>query len=106
MPIISKTPFLRGSTTKTETKSALPVILILFAVIGGLLFYFQILKPSQVNEYEILPDLQKEYSSFKAFKNLSLDFSIFNRIDFKELRIFGEVPVRPSPAGKTDLFGP
>jgi len=91
---------------KTETRSSLPVIFILFAIIGGFLFYFQILKPSQVNEYEVLPDLQKEYSSFKVFKNLSLDFSIFDRVDFKELRIFGEVPVRPAPGGKTDLFGP
>ncbi|TSC90922.1 MAG: hypothetical protein G01um10142_172 [Parcubacteria group bacterium Gr01-1014_2] len=106
MPIISKTPILKGPTTKTETKSSLPVILILFALIAGLLFYFQILKPSQVNEYGIFPDLQKEYSSFKVFKNLSLDFSIFDRIDFKELRIFGEVPVKPSPGGKTDLFSP
>lgn len=91
---------------RTETRSILPVILIVFAVVSGILFYFQILRPSQVNEYEILPDLQKEYLSLRVFKNLSLDFSVFDRIDFKNLRIFGEVPVKPSPAGKTNLFAP
>ena len=99
MPIIIKEP-----TIRAETRSTLPVILIVLAVAAGVLFYFQILKPSQVNEYEISSDLQKEYSSFRIFKNLSLDFSIFNRIDFKDLRIFGEVPVKPAPSGKTDLF--
>lgn len=99
MPITIKEP-----TIRTETRSILPVILIVLAIAAGVLFYFQILKPNQINEYEISPNLQKEYSSFRVFKNLALDFSIFERIDFKDLRIFGEVPVKPSPSGKTNLF--
>jgi len=91
---------------KKETKSILPSILIFLSAVAGLLFYFQILKPGQINEYEISSDLQKEYSSFQVFKSLSLDFSVFENIDFKNLRIFGEIPVRPSPSGKTNLFGP
>ena len=99
MPITIKEP-----TIRAETRSTLPVILIVLAVAAGVLFYFQILKPGQINEYGISSDLQKEYSSFRIFKNLSLDFSIFNRVDFKNLRTFGEVPVKPSPSGKTNLF--
>lgn len=80
------------------------MILLLLSLIAGLVFYFQIIRPGQVNEYEILPDVQREVLKFRAFKDMQFDFSIFERADFKNLRIFGEVPVRPAPGGKTDLF--
>lgn len=84
--------------------SSLPMILVLLALIAGFIFYFQIIRPGQVNQYEILPDVQKELSRLRIFKGLQLDFSIFDRADFKSLRIFGEVPVKTAPGGKTDLF--
>ena len=80
------------------------MILVLLALIAGFIFYFQIIRPGQVNEHEILPDVQKELSKLRIFKGLQLDFSIFDRTDFKSLRIFGEVPVKTAPGGKTDLF--
>ena len=84
--------------------SSLPMILILLALIAGFLFYFQVIKPGQVNQYEILPGAQKEISRFRSFRNIQFDFSVFDRPEFKSLRIFGESPVKPSPGGKTDLF--
>lgn len=89
---------------KIQSKSSLPIILILLALIAGFIFYFQIIRPGEVNEYEILPDVQGEILKFRAFKNLQLDFSVLERADFKSLRIFGETPVKTSPGGKTDLF--
>lgn len=89
---------------QTETKSSLPLILIFLSVAAGVIFYFQILKPGQINEYEISSDLQNEYTSFIIFKNLAMDFSIFDTSAFRNLRIFGESPVRTSPGGKTNLF--
>ncbi len=80
------------------------MILILLFLIAGLVFYFQIIRPGQANEYEILPDVQREVLKFRTFKDMQLDFSVFERPDFKNLRIFGEVPVRPAPGGKQDLF--
>lgn len=80
------------------------MILVLLALIAGFIFYFQIIRPGQVNQYEISPDSQREILRFRAFKNLQLDFSIFERADFKSLMVFGEVPVRPAPGGKQDLF--
>lgn len=90
---------------KTETKSSLPMILIFLSALAGVLFYFQILKPGQINEYEISSDLQAEYASFKIFKNLSLDLSVFDAPGFKNLRTFGESPVKPAQGGKANLFG-
>ena len=80
------------------------MILLLLSLIAGLVFYFQIIRSGQVNEYEILPDVQREVLKFRTFKDMQLDFSVFERADFKNLRIFGEVPVRPAPGGKADLF--
>ncbi|MEK7203600.1 MAG: hypothetical protein AAB627_00795 [Patescibacteria group bacterium] len=91
---------------KIQPRSSLPMILVLLALIAGFIFYFQIIRPGQVNKYEIPADSQREISRFKAFKDLELDFSIFERADFKGLRVFGEVPVKTSPGGKQDLFSP
>lgn len=80
------------------------MILILLALIAGFLFYFQIIRPGEINEYEIPSNVQREVLIFRAFKDLQLNFSFFERPDFKNLRIFGEVPVKPAAGGKTDLF--
>lgn len=87
-----------------QTKSFLPIILILLALIFGFVFYFQVIKPGQVNQYEIPAVIQGELIRFRAFKDLQLNFLLFERTEFKSLRIFGEVPVKPVPGGKTDLF--
>lgn len=90
--------------SKIQSRSSLPVILILIALIAGFVFYSQIIRPGRVNKYEIPQDIQREILGLKALKDLQFDFSIFERADFKSLRIFGEAPVKPVPGGKQDLF--
>jgi hypothetical protein len=106
LPKLLKKPSLKTPYSTTETRSTLPVIFIFLAVVAGFLFYFQILKPGQINEYQVAPQVMREYLNFKSFKSLGLDFSVFERAEFKDLRTFGEVPVKPIPAGKTNLFSP
>lgn len=89
---------------KIRSKSSLPMLIILLALVTGFIFYFQIIRPGQINEHKILLDAQKELLKLRVFKSLQLNFSIFDRTDFKSLRIFGEVPVKTAPGGKTDLF--
>lgn len=89
---------------KIQPKSSLPMILILLALIFGFVFYFQVIKPGQVNKYEITPDIQREILRLRIFKNLQLNFSLFEMPEFRSLRIFGEVPVKTAPGGKADLF--
>ena len=86
--------------------SAFPVILVILALLAGLLFYFSIIKPGQINQYELMPLVQVELAKFREFKNIRFGFSIFDRVDFRNLRIFGEAPVKPAPGGKADLFSP
>mgnify|MGYP001616270766 CR=1 FL=1 len=99
-----KLPNIKLPSIKTQGGSSLPMILVLLALVAGFVFYFQAIKPGQVNEYELLPAIQAEMAKFRKFGTLQLDFSIFDRTDFKGLRIFGESPVKPAPGGKADLF--
>ena len=101
---LNSKPIMKLSGFKTQDGSSLPMILIILALFGGLIFYFSVVRPGQVNEYEIASSIQTELARFREFKNLRLDFSVFDRLDFRNLRIFGESPVRPVPGGKTDLF--
>lgn len=39
-------------------------------------------------------------------ESLRLDLSIFENLLFKELKIFGDIPVEPGTTGKTNLFSP
>lgn len=89
---------------KIQSGSPLTVILVVLALVAGMLFYFSVIKPGQINEYELGPSLQIELNRLKEFRTLQLDFSVFDRIDFRNLKTFGEVPVKPVPGGKTDLF--
>ena len=89
---------------KTQGGSSLPFILVLLALAAGFVFYFQVSKPGQVNEYGLSPANQAEMAKLRRLGTLRLDFSIFDRADFKNLRIFGESPVKPAPGGKNDLF--
>lgn len=84
--------------------SSLPMILVLLALVFGFVFYFQVLKPSQVNEYEIAPSIHSEILELRTYKTFQLNFSLFDLPEFKSLRIFGEAPVKPAPSGKQDLF--
>ena len=80
------------------------IAIVLIGVIGGYLYYSQIIAPSKVPI--VLPDIPKDdiLSKFKDLK--SLDFSVLSNPTFRSLKMFGEVPVLPGQTGRTDLFAP
>ena len=78
------------------------LLLIILGAVGGYLYFSQIIKPDIQSPVVQLEG--KEVSS--QFKDLKLDFSLFDRKEFKEFTIFGESPVKPGSAGKADLFAP
>lgn len=85
---------------KRQTSNVLLVLLILIGLVGGYIYYSQIAS----SDTEAIPPMPED--TLSVFKEIILDFEIFNRIDFKNLKIIGESPVRPDPGGKTDLFAP
>lgn len=91
-------------TKKSGTSIFIQVAIVLMGIIGGYMYYSQIIKPAKVPVE--LPNIPREdnLSKFKDFK--TLDFSIFNNEKFRLLKTLGDVPVKPGTTGRTDLFAP
>ncbi len=70
---------------------------------AGYVFYFMLIKGSIA---EIPLPAAAQDNALSKFKDLSLDFSIFDDVRFKSLRIFGESPVQPGQTGRADIFAP
>lgn len=85
-------------------KSTEKIIIFLLVVIGfvGGYFYYSSVASLSVREIE-KPVISKD---LEQFKNIKFDLSIFDKMTFKELKIFGESPVKRGEEGKTDLFAP
>lgn len=74
--------------------------IVLLGAVAGYLFYSQAASSAvAIPPLEIGRDL-------KRFEKLNFNFSIFDRVTFKELQIFGESPVQRGTEGKSDLFAP
>lgn len=86
-------------SSRGETSRTFVVLLLLFALIGGYLYYTQIAKQN-------LPVYQAPLSDpeFTKFQSFSLDVSLFDSRKFEELRVFGESPVSRVRGGKANLF--
>jgi len=83
------------------TEKVILTLIIIVGLVGGYFYYSSV---ASIEQSIILkPVIGKD---LEQFKNISLDFSIFDKIGFKELKIFGESPVRAGQEGKTDLFAP
>ncbi len=50
------------------------------------------------------PSARESFAS--EIETLSLNFSIFDRILFKQLKIFGVIPVKPGQTGRDNPFAP
>lgn len=87
-------------TQKRQTSNLLLILLILVGLLGGYIYYSQVAS----SDVETVPPMPKD--TLSVFKEIILDFEIFQRVDFKNLKIIGESPVKPDPGGKTDLFAP
>jgi hypothetical protein len=81
----------------------IPIAIIVLGVVAGYLFYSMSIKGSAA---EIPPPVVAPNDVLSKFKELDLDFSIFDDLRFKSLKIFGESPVQPGQTGRADIFAP
>lgn len=88
----------QSSTTKLYA-----ALIILAGIAGGYLLYSQWVAPG---EEAIPPSPISSHDDLAAFKSLTIDFSVFTSPAYKNLVIFGELPVNPGITGKKDLFAP
>ncbi|MEK7151642.1 MAG: hypothetical protein AAB784_02945 [Patescibacteria group bacterium] len=91
-------------TTNKNSTSA--VILIAIVGLGAIVGYFYY---SQALQDQVQPFASFEIpanDNLIKFKDFNLDFGPFDDLQFKVLRVFGESPVNPGAAGKSDIFAP
>lgn len=79
------------------------ILIILFGIGLGWFYYAHWGKP---NEAAIAPSPIGAQDGLTAFKNAKLDFSTLDGAAYKNLQVFGDIPVKPGPTGKRDIFSP
>ena len=84
---------------KKRESNLLPTFLIFIAVVGGYLYYAQ---TKTVSDFIPPPEIEEE--SLTRFRELTLDFTIFDTLTFSRLTVYGELPVDPGIRGKTNPF--
>lgn len=86
--------------TSNQTEKIVIFLIIMVGLVGGYFYYSSVAGEAGIIP---VPTLSRD---LREFKNISFDFSIFDKISFKELKIFGEHPLEPGTEGRTDLFAP
>ena len=92
------------TTAKQRSQGRTMLILLsLVGIIAGYLFYTQTIKNQPI---DIPPLAIREQDELSEFENFNLDFSAFDNLSYKSLRIFGEAPVLPGVTGRPNMFAP
>ena len=80
-----------------------PVLLYLIMLLG---FALGFLYNSQLDPSAVVTPIpaQFELTSLKSLQNLKIDYSVLASDEFKQLRIFGQLPVQPQAGGKSNPF--
>lgn len=86
----------------SSKKNSVLVSIMILSLVGMGYFVFRLYRPVSVSVSS--PTVA---SPARNFKQLPVDFGkdLFSANDFRELRSFGEVPVKVRNIGKTDPFG-
>ncbi|OGN14059.1 MAG: hypothetical protein A3J47_02075 [Candidatus Yanofskybacteria bacterium RIFCSPHIGHO2_02_FULL_43_22] len=90
-------------TDRQPTNRSVMILMVVVAFAIGYLFYSQSIQPTQL---PIDPPPLSAKDDLAKFKDLTINFLILDDSRFKELRVFGESPVKPGVTGKRDIFAP
>ena len=92
-----------AGTSKENPNKVIPIAIVVLSVIAGYFFYSLTIKGGEAG---IPPPAVAQDDTLSKFKNIDLNFSVFDDFRFKSLKIFGESPVQPGPTGRIDIFAP
>jgi len=90
-----------NNKSKTRTEGLIIFAIIALGLVGGYVYYSSFNENSNKTIEPPIID-----GNPRKFETMKLDFSIFDNISYKGLKIYGESPVQPSEGGKDDLFAP
>jgi hypothetical protein len=88
---------------RENPSKVIPIAIIILGILAGYLFYSLTIKGTEVG---IPPPAVSQDDTLSKFKDINLNFSVFDDFRFKSLKIFGESPVQPGPTGRVDIFAP
>ncbi len=91
-----------AGTSKENPSKVIPIAIMVLGIIAGYFFFSLTIQGSEAG----IPPPVATDDTLSKFKDLKLDFSIFDDTGFKSLKTFGESPVQPGPTGRTDIFAP
>lgn len=80
-----------------------PLLLYLIMLLG---FVLGFLYNNQLDPSAHVPAIPPNFqlTSLKSLENLKIDYSVLSNDQFKQLKIYGQLPVPVQPGGKDDLF--
>ncbi len=84
---------------RKRSSNALSILIILLGLLVGFIYYNGL-------ESSVVPAAPREYPELLRFNSINLDFSVIDRLAFDNLKIFGDLPVRPGATGRNNLFTP
>lgn len=83
-----------------KQSSLLVYLIMLLGLVGGFLYNSQSDPAASVPA--VPPALQ--LTSLRSLESLRIDFAVLENEQFRQLRVYGELPVDPGTGGTNDLF--
>lgn len=90
-------------TSKPNSDNLYAGLILLFALVLGYVLYSSAIFPVAVEEPVVQVARDEMLSKIDS---INLNFSIFDLVSFKQLKIFGLIPVKPGETGRDDPFAP
>jgi len=88
---------------QTANTKLFAALIIVVGLAAGYVYYSQVVV---LNEVPIAAPVSAGRNDLSTYKNLKIDFSIFDNAAYKALAVFGQIPVSPGVTGKKDVFAP
>lgn len=88
---------------KSSPENLFISMIIVAGLVVGYLLYSR--APVSIPEFPPLKPYQDEAMASRI-RNTKFDFSVFDSVIFRQLKIFGEIPVVAGPLGRDNPFAP
>lgn len=93
-------------SSQNSSENLYAVLIVIFGVVLGYLLYSNQFFPIELPVAEVAAVRPDDPANTAKLESLQLNFGIFDNISFRELKIFGAIPVVPGATGKNDPFSP
>lgn len=93
-------------SSQNSSENLYTALIVIFGMVLGYLLYSNQFFPIELPVAEVTAVRPDDVENAAKLESLRLNFGIFDNISFRELKIFGAIPVVPGATGKNDPFNP